>query len=71
MSMTKEWYTVDNLYENGTTLSHKYDGKDDAVDMYGRMKNMYEREGGGRVRLCHHVEQINVLKDEVVLGKGK
>ena len=69
MSMTKEWYTVDNIYENGTMLSHKWDDKKDALDLYERMKAMYKREGGGRVRLSHHVEQVEVLKDEVVLGK--
>ena len=69
MNTTKEWYTVDTFISDNIVLAPKFEEKKNALKEYNRVKRENRKADGGRVRLCHHVEQIEVLKDEVVLGK--
>ena len=67
--MERTWYTVDTVFTNGLALCHKFYDKVGAVKVYNRTKKHFRNSNGGHVRLAYHVEQIEYLKDEVVLGK--
>jgi len=67
----KEWYTVDIVYENGLMLCHKHYDKVDAVKEFYRKKKEFRNSDGGHIRLSYHIEQIECIKDILVLGKGR
>lgn len=67
--MKRAWYTVDTVFTNGMALCHKHYDKADAVREYNRTKKRFKNSDGGHVRLSYHVEQVEYIKDEIVLGK--
>ena len=65
----RDWYTVDTVFENGMALCSSYYSKEEAVKAYNNEKKNKKKSDGGHIRLSYHVEHVDYLKDEVIVGK--